>query len=222
MSLLPEEKTTITVRTYRESVVTQRRAENVLESFTEDSVSEIQSELERESSQTSSTATGVNHEANVQADFRATGAIVSGGASAEYTYSQNNSGNRASNTNTIGRALDRHVQNSNNHREVTVNTTTQSTVKEGEEQTIVREIENPNISRVLNIVFRQLLQEYVTLTYLSNIRIGFTNGDPQKLRIGRCGRTRYAFRTGNKRGTYCYCAYQTTQTLLRGKKCSKW
>jgi hypothetical protein len=183
MSLLPGEKTTITVRTYRESVTTQSRAENVLESFTEDSVSEIQSELENESSQTSSSETGTSHEANVQADAKGSIGVVSGGISAGYTYSQNNSGNRASNINAIARALDKHVQNSNNHREVTVNTTTQSTVTEGEEQTIVREIENPNISRVLNIVFRQLLQEYVTLTYLSNIRIGFTNGDPQKVRI---------------------------------------
>ena len=37
----------------------------------------------------------------------------------------------------------------------------------------------PNQSRVLNFVFRQLLQEYVTIMYLSNVKIGFTNGHPE-------------------------------------------
>ena len=38
---------------------------------------------------------------------------------------------------------------------------------------------NPNQSRVLNFVFRQLLQEYVTIMYLSNVKIGFSNGHPE-------------------------------------------
>lgn len=43
----------------------------------------------------------------------------------------------------------------------------------------MRELVNPNVSRVLNFVFRQLLQEYVSVTYLSDIKIAFTNGHPE-------------------------------------------
>ena len=35
----------------------------------------------------------------------------------------------------------------------------------------------PNQSRVLNFVFRQLLQEYVIIMYLPNVKIGFSNAN---------------------------------------------
>ncbi|MDX1904172.1 MAG: hypothetical protein SFU27_08440 [Thermonemataceae bacterium] len=31
----------------------------------------------------------------------------------------------------------------------------------------------------MNVVFRQLLQEYITITYLDNIKVGFSNGHPE-------------------------------------------
>jgi hypothetical protein len=59
-----------------------------------------------------------------------------------------------------------------------VNTSTQESYKESEEVSTVRNLENINKSRVLNFVFRQLLQEYVSITYLDDIKIGFSNGYP--------------------------------------------
>ena len=183
MSLLPGEKTTITIKTFRESTTNQSRAENILESFTEDSVQEIERSIEDESSINQSSSTSVSHSANVQAKASAKIVGVNAEVSAGYEFSLNNNSNRTSNVRSLGRALDKHVQNSNNHREVDVNTTTETTVTEGQEKTLTRELQNYNKSRVLNFVFRQLLQEYVTLTYLSDIRIGYTNGYFESLRV---------------------------------------
>jgi hypothetical protein len=51
------------------------------------------------------------------------------------------------------------------------------------EESTQREIVNPNLSRVLNFVFRQLLQEYVSITYLNDIKIAFSNGYPGSFRL---------------------------------------
>ena len=50
------------------------------------------------------------------------------------------------------------------------------TVSEGEEKSVVRVLKNINLSRVLNFVVRQLLQKYVTITYLHSVRVVFSNG----------------------------------------------
>ena len=70
-----------------------------------------------------------------------------------------------------------------NYFEVVANTPEPQRFTKGEEISTVREIANINKSRVLNFVFRQLLQQYVTITYLSNIKIAFCNGYEESLRV---------------------------------------
>jgi hypothetical protein len=89
---------------------------------------------------------------------------------------------RESNVKNLNKALEKHVENSNSNRQVTITNTESTTAKEGEETTTVRNLENPNPSRVLNFIFRQLLQEYVVITYLNDIKIAFSNGHPESAR----------------------------------------
>ena len=42
---------------------------------------------------------------------------------------------------------------------------------------IEREIENINLSRTLNFVFRQMNQKFVTMLHLTDVRVAFFNGD---------------------------------------------
>lgn len=46
----------------------------------------------------------------------------------------------------------------------------------------MREIENVNVSRTLNLVFRQMNQEFITLFHLVDFRLAYTNGYPQSYR----------------------------------------
>lgn len=86
---------------------------------------------------------------------------------------------RQANTKSLSKALEKSVENANSSRNVSVNTSSSITAKEGEEETITRILKNVNQSCTLNVVFRQLLQEYITITYLDNIKIGFSNGHPE-------------------------------------------
>jgi len=183
-SLLPGEKTTISIRTFEESTETKSRSENVLDSFSEASTDEMENTMEEENSLSNSNATSTNKDANVS--LSASGKllkVVGISASASASYSKNNTASRTANVRSLGRALSKHVQSSNSNREITFTENTESTLTTQFEETTVREIENPNQSRVLNFVFRQLLQEYVTVTYLSNIRVAFCNGYMESLKI---------------------------------------
>ncbi len=106
----------------------------------------------------------------------------SGGQSNTYGYS--NTGARSSNVNVIDSAVKKTAQYANNAREklTSVNTssanssTSSISVSSGESSSTVREIYNPNVSCTLNIIARILLQQYTTITYLSNLKFGYTNG----------------------------------------------
>lgn len=195
-SLLPGEKTTITVRTYKENSTTKSNSENVLDSFSESSTNEMEKLIENETGYSSNT---VNESGGTESKTRKGNVggnlgvslfgIVNigvnggyeGGSASSSTNSQ--SATRASNVRSLNKALDKHVANSNSNRSININTSTTESYTEGEEVSTVREIQNINKSRVLNFVFRQLLQQYITITYLSNIKIAFCNGYEESLRV---------------------------------------
>jgi len=195
-SLLPGEKTTISVRTYKESNSQKSRSENILDSFSESSAREMERMIEEESGTSSSSTIGStgttesSRSSNVSANIggalsRAIGFGASAGHERNSAQSETNtsSATRSSNARSLNKALDRHVAQSNSSRSIDVNTSSEKSLKEGEETSIVRELENINKSRVLNFVFRQLLQQYVSITYLSNIKIVFCNGYKESLRV---------------------------------------
>jgi hypothetical protein len=179
-SLLPGEKTTITVRTYEDRTESSTEAQNILDSFSEESAEEFENTLQEEtgSSEENSTSFGASTSAELGADVNLLGIVgVDAGGSAETEV--DTSTTRQSFANAITSSLEKHVASTSSHREVQVNTSTSQSVSSGEEQSIVRTLENINRSRVLNFVMRQLQQEYLTLTYLANVKFLYTNGYPE-------------------------------------------
>ena len=172
-TLLPSEKTSITIRTYKESTETKKRAENVMDSFSEDSAKEFENTLEKESS----TKTAENKTNSISASVSLKIPFVKGSAKIDASRSVTKS--REANTRDLAKSIEKHANKTNSSRKVEVSSSSENSQKEGEEITTVRNLVNPNQSRVLNFVFRQLLQEYVTIMYLSNVKIGFTNGHPE-------------------------------------------
>lgn len=231
-SLLPGEKTTISVRTYKDMETTSEYSKNVIDSYSNSSadsfermLSEEQGQMEasRDSSdlqgqQSGNSGFAFNSSSSHSDNFQF-GTGFSSGVSAslfnvigahmdnsfgmgmseqnafENQFSLYNNqaystsvdishtGMRQSNIDTLSRALDRHVNESNSSRQIDVNTTTTSRTRITEEDTTVREIVNYNKSRTLNFVWRQLLQEYLTVTYLANVRFVFCNGYPETMRV---------------------------------------
>jgi hypothetical protein len=180
-SLLPGEKTTISVKTYRESNVTRARSENLLDSFSENSTNEMEKLMQEDTENGTSDKTDTKFEAKVSLSAQAKWLGLKVEASA--SYSKNSTSSRMSNAKSLSKAMDKHVATSNSNRQVTVNTSSTESVKEGEEQSTVRELLNLNKSRTLNFVFRQMTQEYISLTYLSGLKIVFTNGYPESMKV---------------------------------------
>lgn len=115
---------------------------------------------------------------------------------------------RSASVGSLRSALSKHVAQSSANREMEVNSTsgsnqtagssaqnsastgsvstnqqttnnTQALVTQDENLTL-RELQNINLSRVLNFVFRQMQQEYTTIIYLDDVRVGFSNGYPEQ------------------------------------------
>ncbi|MBL4709922.1 MAG: hypothetical protein JKY48_15930 [Flavobacteriales bacterium] len=82
--------------------------------------------------------------------------------------------------NVLVNSTSRHTAKSNSRREIDVNTSTASNDVNESEQSITRELENINRSRVLNFVFRQLLQEFMSITYLHDVSFIYSNGYPSQ------------------------------------------
>jgi hypothetical protein len=211
-SLLPGEKTTITVRTYEDRSSTASTSDNVIDSFSDSSATELDTLLQQEQgasdtssntdggafsqfstysdSQNSSSSSSASASMGLFDIFSAGGGYGqsssstsdgTGGMTNNTNYSNN--ATRTSNVNSLNNALNKHVQQSNASRQMDVNNTTTDTADSGEEDTTVREIQNYNKSRVLNFTYRQLLQEYFCVTYLSNLKFAYTNGYPESYKI---------------------------------------
>lgn len=199
-SLLPGEKTEISVKTYKHLESVRKKAENVLDSFSESSTQELEKLMQAECKNTfqqdhtetdqhsvtedktrnwtvggSMSATIPLKIANIGVNRNGT---LGGGSNNADTESHSNTlnTNMSSIMDTLNRALDKQVSTSSAVREVSVNTEVTETSKEGVETSTTRTLENINKSRVLNFVFRQLLQEYITITYLEDIKFVYSNG----------------------------------------------
>jgi hypothetical protein len=94
----------------------------------------------------------------------------------------------------LNSSVSHHVQTADTNRQIEINTESSTTATEEEEQTITRTLENINKSRVLNFVFRQLLQEYFTITYLDDVTFMYYNGYPKSKRTATLSTLRYMLR----------------------------
>lgn len=196
-SLLPGEKTTISVKSFHEKTETKSRSENILDTFSENSASEFEHSLTEESDLTTSSnySNTTSHQHDVTNNIStavSASALIKGivDVSVGFSYDRtgftsdqsvtNTSSNRNTHTNNLSEAMEKHSNSTNSNREVEINTSSQTTETQSTEKSTIRVLENPNLNRVLNFVFRQLQQEYVSITYLNNIKIAFTNGHPEK------------------------------------------
>jgi hypothetical protein len=179
-SLLPGEKTTIQVRDYRSNETTKASSESVLDSYSESAMEDLQTTVESTMSSstdvsetdTDTMAVSTGGEVGVNLGIIKIGGEASGEASSVNTTTEAVS----TQVGALNSAVSHHVQTADTQRQVEVSTTETSTSSSETEVTTTRTLENINKSRVLNFVFRQLLQEFYTLTYLDQVSLVYSNG----------------------------------------------
>lgn len=175
-SLLTGEKTTISIKTYKQTVTNKKDVQNVLDSFSDESASDLETIAEQESN--------IHTKDTTNEDKKISGGIniplPKIGVKIDASYNKTTNSEREESIKTLNRALSKQTQKSVSNRKVEVNTETSSTSTESEESTVTRVLENLNKSRTLNFVFRQLNQELITVTYLDDITFVFSNGYEEK------------------------------------------
>jgi hypothetical protein len=171
-SLFPGERTTISIRTFRKSEKERKEASSILDSFTEESATDFERTIENEQSNKEEYEKSFEYYSDAEAaaswgwgSAKVEGGVKGGTNSAREEFAKNST-----------TATDKHAQKASAKREVDVDTSYESRETEEEETSIEREIENINLGRTLNFVFRQMNQEFVSITSLVDVRVAFFNG----------------------------------------------
>lgn len=177
-SLLPGERTKISVRTFLKSEEERKSASSILDSFTEESATDFEESIASEQSNREKYEQSFQYyaEAEAKASWGFGSAKVKGGAkggsnSAREEFAKNTSS-----------ATSKHSQKASAKRDVEINTSYEVKETEEQETSTEREIENINLSRTLNFVFRQMNQEFITILSLVDVRVAFFNGFPETRR----------------------------------------
>jgi hypothetical protein len=171
MTLLPGEKTKVSIKTYTKTEQQSKNASSILDSFTQESSDDFENSVQDEQSdkRNSSKTFEYHAEAEASASWGWGSAKVSGGVkggtnSAREEFSKN-----------VSNATQKHAAKASAKRDVQINTSYEVKEETGEETSIEREIENINLSRTLNFVFRQMNQEFFTFLTLVDVRVAFFN-----------------------------------------------
>jgi hypothetical protein len=177
-SLLPGERTKINVRTYRRSEESAKQASSILDSLTDTSSKEFTDSLAAEQSNKQSHDDSFKYQvsAKVEQGWGTGRAEISGGVSGGANAAREEFGK------TVTNVTAKHAAQASAKRDVQVNNDYTSKVETGEETSIEREIQNINVGRTLNFVFRQMNQEFVSILHLVDVRLALA-------RIYRVGNT---------------------------------
>ncbi|MHA1341330.1 MAG: hypothetical protein ACTSRZ_08000 [Promethearchaeota archaeon] len=183
-SLLPGESTTISIKTWQTSTETREKAQSILESNSSTAAESFSDALQREtqksreSTRTVDTYAKVSAEASVSAS--ASYGIGSASATAKYGFEAGVAASAKQTQKETARALSnsvrKHASTQSAKRQSSISEVASTQVTKGQETGVTREIKNINLSRVLNFVFRELNQEYITIIHLSDIKIAFSTG----------------------------------------------
>ncbi len=172
-SLLPGEKTKISIKTYHKTEASSKEASSILDSFSKESAEDFERSVSSENSSKQNNSENFEYHAEAEASAswgwgsaKISGGVKGGSNSSREEFAKN-----------IQNSTSKHANKASAKRDVQINTSSEVKEQSGEETEIVREIENINVSRTLNFVFRQMNQEVITLLHLTDIRIAFFNGE---------------------------------------------
>lgn len=177
-SLLPGEKHTISLKTYRMSEEKRKQTTSILDGYEEEVANEFGEQLHAENTQRDTSEENFSYHASATASagWGWGSASVSGGVAGS------TAATRESFAKNVASTTQKHAAKTSAKRNVEVNTASESTETKGEEKAVERQIENINLSRTLNFVFRQMNQEFISLLHLVDARLAFHNGDKRTYR----------------------------------------
>jgi hypothetical protein len=183
-TLLPGEQTTITVDTWRTDAASREDSSSIFDSCDVASQDRFTSSLGTQADVATQDQSGWSASLGFQTSGSASYfGLISGSVSMNAGLAANGQDARQSFSSSVSSASREHAAQVNSSRNQAVSQNTTDTVQSGTSTSTVRTISNTNLRRVLNFVFRELNQEYQTVTALRGISLVFYNGQPGSAEI---------------------------------------
>lgn len=170
-SLWPGEETKIYIRTWSHSESKKAERSSIFDSYTIESANEFQQSMEDESSR----KTTSEEESSWRAAAKAGGGLFGWTAEVSGGGSGSSRSSREEFSKTVGKASQSHSAKASSKRDTNIETSLEETTALENETINERTIRNTNLSRVLNIVARELNQEFNTYLSLVDVSIAFVN-----------------------------------------------
>lgn len=175
-SLLPGERTRIRVNSYKRTTETAMRSASILDSTNDETESEFEQTVQGEQSRQEGTSRAFEYHADAQAEAKASWGWGSASAAVSGGVKGSSNATREEFAKNVATAVAQHAARASSRRDMQVDTSLDVKAEAGEEQAVERELENVNVSRTLNFVFRQMNQEFVTVLHLVDVRVAFFDG----------------------------------------------
>lgn len=177
-SLLPGEKTTITVKSYLRTTESKKETSSILDSYTQESADDFTSTLSHENSDKQERKE--SHAWHVEAQAESDWGFVAVEASASYKGGINKGNEQFSKH--MSNAVSKHASLASSKRDIKIDQSVDRTTETGTESGVQRELLNINTGRTLNFIFRQMNQEFVSILHLVDVQIAFQSGLPGGLK----------------------------------------
>lgn len=178
VSLFPGEETSISITTYRRTLVESTRSSSILDSYTTSAAQDFERRLENEQTTQADRSFTQSYSARAEAEAN----WGWGSAEAEVTARWDINTNVRQFSRNVGSALAKHSAAASTQRNIEVNSTEHRLEENSRTEAIVRTIKNINVSRTLNFVFYQLNQELLSLLHLTDVKLAYFDGTPGSVR----------------------------------------
>lgn len=170
-SLWPGEETRLYVRSWKRTEALAAGAASIFDSYTSEAAqafeSTVATEISTKSSETSSSHWKAKASAGLDLGFVSIGGGGGGGGTA--------GSSREELAKAISKAASHHSSSASARRETTITSEYAASTAAEAESVVERHVRNTNLSRVLNIVCRELNQEFTTWLSLVDVTVAFVN-----------------------------------------------
>ena len=168
-SLLPGEKTKLTVRSYTKSTTRSKAAESILDSYSDTAEKTLADATKEENADRDSSSLTQKWDISASAGIN----MGVGSASLSASYGGSASSSREQSVKAVKESTRKTASNASNNRSISISQDSEVSSETGDEEGVERELQNINVGRTLNFVFRQMNQEFITLLHLVDVRVAF-------------------------------------------------
>lgn len=174
-SLMPGEETTLFIRNWQRTKETIKLASSIFDSYTDEAADEFELDVQAETTNTESESKGKQIHSAYSGSGEINLGIVKTKHSGERVKDTTQTKARENVTKNSSKVASKHSSKASSKRETEVTQELEATTEEETERVTERKIKNTNLSRTLNIVARELNQEFTTYFSLIDVTVAFVN-----------------------------------------------